>query len=212
MSTKDSSDINYQNNKFQEYTKEYLEIERNKEFVTAKFGGIPRTLLFSIISLLYTLLFLIFFIIYNEKKYPDTSPQECNLLRKWNRVLIAGLCFSVVIIIFCTYYQLSNRKNEAKVTLILLIRTVINYLIGLIFLIAITVVYFTRNNIKNCPNVRYVDLVYIILEWIIFSVCIILHYIIVVFFCCCKAKRKMWNGEGEIDEEEMRKVISPKFY
>ena len=209
MSTKDSSGTNFKNIKSQikEYTQEYLEIERNKEYVTATFGGIPRTLLSSTISLLYTLLFLIFLIIFNEKKYPNTSPNECNLLRKWNRVLIAGLCLSVIIIVFCTYYQLSNRNNEPKVTFILLIRTLINYIIGLIFLIAITVVYFSRNNIENCPKVRYIDLVYIILEWIIFSICIVFHYIIVIFFCCCKAKRKMWNGEGEIDEEEMKKVI-----
>ena len=209
MSTKESSDTNYQNNKSQlnDFSQEYYKIERNKEYVTAKFGGIPRTLLSSFISLLYTLLFLIFLIVFNEKKYPKDSSEECYLLRKWNRALIAGLCLSVVIIIFCTFYQISYRKSEKDVFLILLIRTLVNYVVGLVFLIGITVVYFTRDNIGKCPNVRYVDLVYIILEWIIFSVCIVFHYIIVIFFCCCKAKRKMWNGEGEIDEEEIKKVI-----
>lgn len=210
MSTKDNSEINCTFNKAKNKDNsenEYLKIEYNKEYVIQKFGGVPRTLLSSIISLIYTLIFLIALIILNEKEYPDNSPKECNNLRKWNRILICGLCLSVILIIFCTLFQLKNRNKEANVTLILLIRTLINYVFGLFLLIAITTVYFSNDNIKDCPNVRYVDLLYIILEWIIFSVCIIFHYAIVIFFCCCKAKRKMWNGEGEIDEEEMKKVI-----
>jgi hypothetical protein len=58
-----------------------------------------------------------------------------------------------------------------------------------------------------CPTVKKVDLAYIILEWIIFSTCIILHYAIVIFFLCCKAKRKEWDGTGDVDPEEMKKVI-----
>ena len=42
------------------------------------------------------------------------------------------------------------------------------------------------DNIDLCPTVKRVDLIYIIIEWIIFSTCIILHYAIVIFFLCCK--------------------------
>ena len=90
---------------------------------------------------------------------------------------------------------------------ILLIRTVFNYIVGLFFLISITCVYFSVDNMNLCPTVKYVDLAYIIVEWVIFSTCIILHYAIVIFFVCCKAKRKYWDGSGEVDPEEIKKVI-----
>lgn len=109
--------------------------------------------------------------------------------------------------IVCTILQIKNQGKEKYVSILLLTRTVFNYIIGLFFLISITTVYFgiSGDIMDNCPKVRKVDLAYIICEWAIFSVCIIFHYAIVIFFVCCKAKRKYWNGEGEVDPEEMKK-------
>jgi hypothetical protein len=190
--------------------KEYYEIEKNKDYIISKFGGTKRTVLSTVISSLYTLVFLILFIYYTEKHYDegkDFNFGDCNRLKRWNRVIYIGLAVSFVFFIVCTILQIINKEKEKYIAILLLIRTVFNYIVGLFFLISITVVYFGIDEIDKCPPVRRVDLAYIICEWIIFSVCIIFHYIIVFFFLCCKAKRTFWNGEGDVDPEEMKKVI-----
>ena len=192
---------------------DYYEIEKNKDYIISKFGGTRRTLLSTIISSIYTLTFFILLIYYNEKNYnineetDKNKEKDCNKLRHWNRVLYIGLGISFVFFILCTILQINNQGKEKYVSILLLIRTVFNYIIGLFFLISITCVYFGIDDIGYCPNVKHVDLAYIIIEWIIFSVCIIIHYAIVIFFVCCKAKRKEWDGTGDVDPEEMKKVI-----
>lgn len=182
------------------------DLEQNKNYVIEKFGGIPRTILSTVISSIYSLIFIILFLYYTEIK--ETKDESvCKKLQKWNRALYITLIISLIFSIACTVFQIMERNIEKNVTLVLLIRTMFNYIVGLIFLISITVVYFGNDNIDECNPVKNVDLVYIILEWIIFSVCIIFHYSIVVYFCCCKAKRKYWDGEGPIDPEEIKKVI-----
>ena len=189
---------------------EYYEIEKNKDYIISKFGGTNRTVLSTVISSIYTLAFLVLLAYYNEKHYDkgkDFSIGECNKLKRWNRVIYIGLGVSFIFFIICTILQIMNKEKEKYVAILLLIRTLFNYFIGLFFLIAITVVYFTLDDIDKCPTVKKVDLAYIICEWIIFSFCIIFHYMLVFFFICCKAKRKFWNGEGDVDPEEMKKVI-----
>ena len=189
---------------------EYYEIEKNKDYIISKFGGTNRTVLSTVISSVYTLLFLVLLVYYNEKGYDkgkDFSLGECNKLKRWNRVIYIGLGVSFIFFIVCTILQIINKEKEKYVAILLLIRTLFNYFIGLFFVIAITVVYFGIDDIDKCPTVRKVDLAYIICEWAIFSVCIVFHYSIVFFFICCKAKRKFWNGEGDVDPEEMKKVI-----
>jgi len=189
---------------------EYYEIEKNKDYIISKFGGTNRTVLSTVISSIYTLAFLVLLAYYNEKHYDkgkDFSIGECNKLKRWNRVIYIGLGVSFIFFIICTILQIMNKEKEKYVAILLLIRTLFNYFIGLFFLIAITVVYFTIDDIDKCPTVKKVDLAYIICEWIIFSFCIIFHYMLVFFFICCKAKRKFWNGEGDVDPEEMKKVI-----
>ena len=197
---------------------DYFEIEKNKDYIISKFGGTSRTLLSTIISSIYTLIFFILLLYYNEynsdsdefeKDIYNNKYDECRKLRRWNRVLYIGLGISFVFFIICTVLQIKNQGKEKYVSILLLIRTVFNYIIGLFFLISITSVYFgiSGDVMDNCPTVRKVDLAYIICEWAIFSVCIIFHYAIVIFFVCCKAKRKPWNGEGEVDPEEIKKVI-----
>ena len=197
---------------------DYFEIEKNKDYIISKFGGTSRTLLSTIISSIYTLIFFILLLYYNEynsdsdefeKDIYNNKYDECRKLRRWNRVLYIGLGISFVFFIICTALQIKNQGKEKYVSILLLIRTVFNYIIGLFFLISITSVYFgiSGDVMDNCPSVKKVDLAYIICEWAIFSVCIIFHYAIVIFFVCCKAKRKPWNGEGEVDPEEIKKVI-----
>ena len=189
---------------------EYYEIEKNKDYIISKFGGTNRTVLSTVISSIYTLAFLVLLAYYNEKHYDkgkDFSIGECNKLKRWNRVIYIGLGVSFIFFIICTILQIMNKEKEKYVAILLLIRTLFNYFIGLFFLIAITVVYFTLDDIDKCPTVKKVDLAYIICEWVIFSFCIIFHYMLVFFFICCKAKRKFWNGEGDVDPEEMKKVI-----
>ena len=197
---------------------DYFEIEKNKDYIISKFGGTSRTLLSTIISSIYTLIFFILLLYYNEynsdsdefeKDIYNNKYDECRKLRRWNRVLYIGLGISFVFFIICTVLQIKNQGKEKYVSILLLIRTVFNYIIGLFFLISITSVYFgiSGDVMDNCPSVKKVDLAYIICEWAIFSVCIIFHYAIVIFFVCCKAKRKQWNGEGEVDPEEIKKVI-----
>ena len=189
---------------------EYYEIEKNKDYIISKFGGTNRTVLSTVISSIYTLLFLVLLVYYNEKNYDkgkDFSVGECNKLKRWNRVIYIGLGASFIFFIVCTILQIINKEKEKYVAILLLIRTLFNYFIGLFFVIAITVVYFGIDDIDKCPTVRKVDLAYIICEWAIFSLCIVFHYMIVFFFICCKAKRKFWNGEGDVDPEEMKKVI-----
>ena len=197
---------------------DYFEIEKNKDYIISKFGGTSRTLLSTIISSIYTLIFFILLLYYNEynsdsdefeKDIYNNKYDECRKLRRWNRVLYIGLGISFLFFIICTVLQIKNQGKEKFVSILLLIRTVFNYIIGLFFLISITSVYFgiSGDVMDNCPSVKKVDLAYIICEWAIFSVCIIFHYAIVIFFVCCKAKRKPWNGEGEVDPEEIKKVI-----
>ena len=197
---------------------DYFEIEKNKDYIISKFGGTSRTLLSTIISSIYTLIFFILLLYYNEynsdsdefeKDIYNNKYDECRKLRRWNRVLYIGLGISFVFFIVCTVLQIKNQGKEKYVSILLLIRTIFNYIIGLFFLISITSVYFgiSGDVMDNCPSVKKVDLAYIICEWAIFSVCIIFHYAIVIFFVCCKAKRKPWNGEGEVDPEEIKKVI-----
>ena len=214
-STNDNdNDNSIPNNKIpiKDESKDYYEIEKSKDYIISKFGGTKRTLLSTIISSIYTLTFFILLIYYNEKKYGDDNgfhkgENDCIKLKKWNRVLYIGLGISFIFFIICTILQIKNQGREKYVSFLLLIRTVFNYIVGLFFLISITCAYFTIDNISLCPTVKYIDLAYIIVEWIIFSTCIILHYAIVIFFVCCKAKRKYWDGSGEVDPEEMKKVI-----
>lgn len=187
-------------------TQMYSEIEQNKNYVIEKFGGVPRTILSTVISSIYTLTFIILLLIYTEIK-DRKDIDACKKLEKWNRALYIALIFSFVFAIICTIIQLSCKDIEKNVTLILLIRTIFNYIIGLIFLISMTVVYFGTEGINDCTPVKYIDFIYIILEWIIFSVCILFHYSIVIYFLCCKAKRTYWDGEGPIDPNELKKVI-----
>ena len=50
---------------------DYYEIEKNKDYIISKFGGTERTLLSTIISSVYTLIFIILLIYYNEKHYDE---------------------------------------------------------------------------------------------------------------------------------------------
>ena len=188
---------------------DYYEIEKNKDYIISKFGGTPRTVLSSVISGIYEIVFFVLLIIFNEKNYSNDyfNIGNCMRLKRWNRALYISLAISFVFLIVCTVLQIINKEKEKFIAYLLLIRTLFNYIVGLFFLIAITVVYFGIDSIEKCPPVRYVDFVYILCEWVIFSVCIIFHYAIVFFFICCKAKRKFWNGEGDVDPEEMKKVI-----
>jgi len=211
---KDDNSINV-NNKvtIKDESKDYYEIEKSKDYIISKFGGTSRTILSTIISSIYTLTFFILLVYYNEKKNNDNegthqkSYNDCQRLKRWNRALYIGLGVSFIFFILCTILQIINQGKEKYITIILLIRTVFNYIVGLFFLIAITVVCCSIDNHDLCSSVYKVDIVYIILEWIIFSFCIVIHYMIVIFFLCCKAKRKPWNGDGDVDPEEMKKVI-----
>ena len=209
MNSINDNDNNPPNNKvtIKDEFKDYYEIEKNKDYIISKFGGTKRTLLSTIISSIYTLTFFILLIYYNEKKYENGFHGDCVRLKSWNRVLYVGLGISFIFFIICTILQINNQGREKYVSILLLIRTIFNYIIGLFFLISITCAYFSIENIDSCPTVKNVDLAYIIVEWVIFSACIILHYAIVIFFLCCKAKRKPWNGDGDVDPEEMKKVI-----
>ena len=209
MNSTNDNDNNPPNNKvtIKDEFKDYYDIEKNKDYIISKFGGTKRTLLSTIISSIYTLTFFILLIYYNEKKYENGFHGECVRLKRWNRVLYIGLGVSFIFFIICTVLQINNQGREKYVSILLLIRTIFNYIIGLFFLISITCAYFSIENIDSCPTVKNVDLAYIIVEWVIFSACIILHYAIVIFFLCCKAKRKPWNGDGDVDPEEMKKVI-----
>ena len=209
MNSTIDNDNNPPNNKvtIKDEFKDYNEIEKSKDYIISKFGGTKRTLLSTIISSIYTLIFFILLIYYNEKKYEQGFIGECLRLKRWNRVLYIGLGVSFIFFIVCTILQINNQGKEKYVSILLLIRTIFNYIIGLFFLISITCAYFSIDNIDICPTVKKVDLAYIIVEWVIFSACIILHYAIVIFFLCCKAKRKAWNGDGDVDPEEMKKVI-----
>ena len=210
MNSTNDNDNTLPNNKVEiNEFKDYYEIEKNKDYVISKFGGTPRTLLSTIISSIYTLTFFILFIYYNEKNKNDFI-EDCKNLRKWNRIIYVGLGISFIFFILCTILQIQNQGREKYVSILLLIRTIFNYIVGLFFVIAISAVYFGIDDIDKCPPVRKVDFAYIICEWIIFTVCIVFHYAIVIFFVCCKAKRKPWNGEGEIDPEEIKKVIKVK--
>ena len=209
MNSTNDNDNNPPNNKvtIKDEFKDYYDIEKNKDYIISKFGGTKRTLLSTIISSIYTLTFFILLIYYNEKKYENGFHGDCVRLKRWNRVLYIGLGVSFIFFIICTVLQINNQGREKYVSILLLIRTIFNYIIGLFFLISITCAYFSIENIDSCPTVKNVDLAYIIVEWVIFSACIILHYAIVIFFLCCKAKRKPWNGDGDVDPEEMKKVI-----
>ena len=209
MNSTNDNDNNPPNNKvtIKDEFKDYYDIEKNKDYIISKFGGTKRTLLSTIISSIYTLTFFILLIYYNEKKYENGFHGDCVRLKRWNRVLYVGLGISFIFFIICTILQINNQGREKYVSILLLIRTIFNYIIGLFFLISITCAYFSIENIDSCPSVKKVDLAYIIVEWVIFSACIILHYAIVIFFLCCKAKRKPWNGDGDVDPEEMKKVI-----
>ena len=81
---------------------DYYEIEKNKDYIISKFGGTGRTILSTSISSLYTLVFFILLIYYNEKKYNegnDFNIGNCNRLKRWNRSLYIGLGVSFVF--FC---------------------------------------------------------------------------------------------------------------
>ncbi len=212
-STKDNDSPPHNKVEIKDELQDYYEIEKNKDYIISKFGGTKRTLLSTIISSIYNLTFFILLLYYNEKhedKEEDLNEEknkECSKLKRWNRALYIGLGVSFIFFIICTVLQIVNQQKEKYVSILLLIRTIFNYIVGLFFLIAITCVYFGIDKIELCPAVKNIDLIYIIFEWVIFSACIIFHYAIVFFFVCCKAKRKQWNGDGDVDPEEMKKVI-----
>ena len=94
---------------------EYYEIEKNKDYIISKFGGTNRTVLSTVISSIYTLLFLVLLVYYNEKNYDkgkDFSVGECNKLKRWNRVIYIGLGTSFIFFIVCTILQIINKEKD----------------------------------------------------------------------------------------------------
>jgi len=186
---------------------DYEEIEKSKEYIIQKFGGTGRTFLSTFISSIYNIVFIILIIYFNEKDTKNTQMiPSCKKLKRCNRVLCIGLGVSLVFVLVCTIIQIKYQGREKIVSYLLLIRTLYNFFVGTGLLIYLTVVYF-HDDIDDCGNVKTVDFVYIILEWVILVGCCIFHYSIVIFFLCCKAKRTFWDGEGDVDPEEIKKVI-----
>ena len=128
---------------------DYYEIEKNKDYIISKFGGTPRTILSSVISGIYEIVFLVLLIIFNEKNYSNDyfNIGNCMRLKRWNRALYISLAISFVFLIVCTVLQIINKEKEKFIAYLLLIRTLFNYIVGLFFLIAITVVYFGIDSI-----------------------------------------------------------------
>ena len=173
-----------------------------REFYSSSFYIIITT----IITISYSLLWTILIIVYTEK---DSLPSNCNKLIRCNRVIYSFLILSIIITLITSIIQLVN-SNFNLIAKLLLIKTLYHYIVGLSIVIAITVIYYKTDDVELCDKMRKVDYAYIITEWIIVGSCSLCYCGILWFVICCKAKPPQLNRDGEVSDEEMKKIYDCK--
>lgn len=183
-----------------------LPTTKTKEAKVKKiFKSISYNLVTTIISSAYSLVWGIIITIFSENK---SHTPNCKTLLHWNRALYICLYTSTLFTFICGVIQIClGEKNDALNSKLLFIRSCFHYVVGYVLVIGITVVYFDTKDVDLCDKMRKADLGYIICEWVIMGGCTIGFLTIVIYLCCCKAKHKEWNGVGDVDEEEIRKVV-----
>jgi len=181
----------------------YKELEDKDLYVLKTFQTVKILLITLLISVIYSLLFSVLLLYYNENSFPP----NCKNLKRMNRATYIILFISIVFSIICTIIHIKYRLDYEYSKKILQIRSIYNYVITLVFLISLTVVYIRTNNKKECGNVWKVDLAYIICEWIILFLCYSGFWTIVIIIFCCKSKHIQLRENDEIPIEEMKKLI-----
>jgi len=181
----------------------YQNIEDKDLYVLKTFQTVKILLISLFISMIYSLLFSILLLYYNENSFPP----NCKNLKRMNRATYIILFISIVFSIICTIIHIKYRLDYEYSKKILQIRSIYNYVITLVFLISLTIVYIKTKNKKECGNVWKVDLAYIICEWIILILCYSGFWAIVIIIFCCKSKHIQLRENDEIPIEEMKKLI-----
>ena len=169
-----------------------------REFYSSPFYIIITT----IITIAYSLIWTILIIVYTEK---DSLPSNCTNLIRCNRVIYSFLLLSIIITAVTSIIQIVY-PNFTFIARLLLLKTLYHYIVGLSIVIAITVIYYRTDEVETCDKMRKVDFAYIITEWIIVGSCSLCYCGILWFVICCKAKPPKMSRDGEVSDEEMRKI------
>ncbi|MCQ2821018.1 MAG: hypothetical protein MJ252_27485 [archaeon] len=159
----------------------------------------------TIISSLYTLTWAILFTLIIE----DENKDSCDsIVFNWGRIFYSGFYLSAFISILTMVLQIGFKKNSSRVEKVLLVRMIINYVFSYFMVISATVVYSKYAN-KGCSKVKKLFLGFIISEWILAGGCTITFITIIIITLCCKAKRRQWDGQGEVDAREIQRLYKP---
>lgn len=163
------------------------------------------TIITNAFGVMYSLVWAIVYIIYSEQSLPS----HCNSLLNWSRAVYIILLISCVLNIASTIYQLIYYKlhhNASIPRLVLGVKTLYSYVIAIVMIIGVTVAYFKTKRIESCGKLRYVNLGYIISEWILTSACIVCFFSICIYALFCSSSKKKYRNDVQLSEVEMRKL------
>lgn len=157
---------------------------------------------FKIISVLYSLIWAIIFCVYVHKYKYEKS---CNKLRNWDIALYAFLFASFLLTIASSIIQISSKGMDSSLTNFLMIaRSLVNFGLNLVLLIAITVVFFKGKKYKQCKPLWKANYVYIIIQWLIIVLVFLFVIAIVVISLIRKRVKKSKIDEDDFSDDETK--------
>lgn len=172
-----------------------VEIKENNENLKTIFMGSLFTVVILILSVSYGITWAVLFIIYIDK---DELPNQCKSLVAWDKILIiisfitAGLHIISSVIQLVSSAKGDNASNDSSniVKYITTCRSCINYLAGIVLLLALNIEYFKLDDPSICKSLADLNLIYIIVEW-----CLVVFFFCFVVVLCVFAviSKKMKN-------------------
>ncbi len=142
------------------------------------------TIVILIISVSYGVTWVVLFIVYLKNTESENLPSVCDALIKWDKVLIIIQLITTSLHFISSIIQLFNSAQgeetaDSIVRYITTCRSCINYIAGIVILLAINITYFKIEDASQCGNIGVLNLVYIIIEW-----CLVGFFICFVIVLC----------------------------
>lgn len=159
------------------------------------------TIVVTLIAICYSLTWSTLFIYYIENK---EYPPHCNQLKAWDRALYIVLLMSSALHLVSSgvqYVMTTINKDSMIPKYIMTIKSCLNYITGVVFLIGVTDEYFSTLNVDKCGTLKTLTFAYIIFEWTIMGSFVLCVCVVCIISSICKKSRKIDNDEELSDEE-----------